>query len=98
MKTVEEELALLERKRAADRKAQAKRRAKLKENGLVLKQIWVKESDPNQTDLNSFAKEKEIMAIINGIREKNKGTIILAKQKDLAEAIQQIEEILCLEK
>ena len=121
MKTVEQELALLERKRAADRKAQANRRNKLKANGMVLKQVWVKENDPDQTNLvennnkwleeelekkteeldemvNRFCEENEkiekIIFLIEQLREKNKGTVILAKQKDLATLVQQLEEIL----
>jgi len=94
MKTVEQELALLERKRAADRKAQANRRNKLKANGMVLKQVWVKENDPDQTNLVEDNRILEIKNTIELFREKNKGTVILAKQKDLATLVQQLEEIL----
>jgi len=68
------------------------------------KVIIVKESDPNQIDLAQKAMEvrekmqritfDEISKIIDEIRAHNKGTIALAKQKDLVAALQQIEEIL----
>ncbi len=92
-----------EKRKEQYRNSWAKKQAKMQESGITRKIVTLKpnekilivrESDPNQTDLENSEKEKEIMAIINAIRAKNKGTVILARQKELAEALQQIEEIL----
>lgn len=95
------------------RRANEKQKLKKAEAGIVRKTITlkagetikiVKESDPNEVDLDQKTKEirekmqritlDEIRKVIDELREKNKGTVALARQKDLAAAIQQIEEIL----
>ncbi len=97
---------ITEKRREQYSKQWEKKKAKMQESGTVRKIVTlkagetikiVKESDPNQVDLcEKMQKEtlEEIRKIIDGIREKNKGTIILAKQKDLTTALQQIEELL----
>jgi len=64
---------------------------------------WLEEELEKKTEeldemVNRFCEENEkiekIIFLIEQLREKNKGTVILAKQKDLATLVQQLEEIL----